>query len=136
MLSYNILNITMSIHQIFTGERGQKMGPTVQLPLTEGGTYTSPSVSWDGKKMVYITANPNQPNLVMLRNLSTGTDHLVDDKERRRGAVDYTAAITPDGSTVIFERDCKQGVFPEDHVSPFPCSFTVSGAGGGVGADL
>jgi Tol biopolymer transport system component len=129
-LSYNIVSVNMSLNQISMGGRGEKTGPTIQLPLPEGGNYTSPSVSWDGKKMVYVIANPNQPNLVMLRDLTTGKDHLVDDKGRRPGAIDYTAEIAPDGSTVIFERDCKQGLFPEDHMSPLPCSFTVSAAGG------
>jgi hypothetical protein len=31
---------------------------------------------------------------------------------------------------VIFERDCKEGKFPEDPEHPFPCSFMVAAAGG------
>ena len=58
----------------------RKLGPTLQLPLPDGGTYSSPSVSRDGKWMAYDSSIPGKPNSILLRDLSTGTDHFLDDK--------------------------------------------------------
>jgi dipeptidyl aminopeptidase/acylaminoacyl peptidase len=79
--------------------------------------------------MAYDSSNTGKPNTIRLRDLSTGTDHLLDDKGRHPGA-GGEASISPDGSSVIFERDCKGGNFPEDPEHPFPCSFMVAAAGG------
>jgi dipeptidyl aminopeptidase/acylaminoacyl peptidase len=111
------------------GERGEKLGPTLQLPFPLGGSYSSPSLSRDGKWMAYDTSNPGRPNTIRLRDLSTGTDHFLDDKGRQPGGGGETS-ISPDGSRVIFERDCKEGSFPELPGSPFPCGFMVAAAGG------
>ena len=58
-------------------------GPTFQLALPEGGSYISPSVSRDGKWMAYDTYSPGKPNAILLRDLSTGADHFLDEKGRR-----------------------------------------------------
>ena len=100
-----------AIYQIPISERGQKLGPTFQLPLPVGGIHISPSVSRDGKWMAYDSSIPGKPDSIVLRDLSTGTDHLLDDKGRVPGA-DDAASISPDGSRVIFERDCKEGTWP------------------------
>ena len=60
-LAYNILNSSVSIYQISVSDHGQKLGPTFQLPLPEGGSYTSPSLSRDGRWMAYDTSNPASP---------------------------------------------------------------------------
>jgi hypothetical protein len=111
-----------AIYQIPIGERGQKLGPLFQLPLPQAGTYLSPSVSRDGKWMAYDSYNHGKPDSIVLRDLSTGTDHLLDDKGRVPGG-GYFASISPDGSRVMFERDCKQSTWPHDPASPVPCSF-------------
>jgi hypothetical protein len=69
-------------------------------------------------------------NAVMLRDLTTGADQLVDDTGRVVQRTDYMVTITPDESKVIFERDCEYGVFPRDHQSPLPCTFIASPSDG------
>ena len=126
-LAYNLWSSSVSIHQISIGDHGQKLGPSLQLPLLDAGSYTSPSVSRDGRWMAYNSFHNGKPDTILLRNLSTGTDHLVDDKDR---SGDGFASISPDGTRVIFERDCKEGIFPQNPDSPLPCSFMVAAAGG------
>jgi Tol biopolymer transport system component/DNA-binding winged helix-turn-helix (wHTH) protein len=128
-LAYNIWGTNASIYQMSTDGRGQKIGPTLQLPFPEGGSYYSPSVSRDGKWMAYNTSRPGGPNTMLLRDLSTGTDHVLDDKGRQWGQT-AEASISPDGSRVIFERDCKEGTWPENPDIPLPCGFMVAAAGG------
>jgi DNA-binding winged helix-turn-helix (wHTH) protein/Tol biopolymer transport system component len=128
-LAYNIWSSTVSIYQISISDRGQKLAPTLQLPLPEGGRYSAPSVSRDGRWMAYNSSNPGKSNTILLRDLSTGTDHVLDDTGRVPGA-DYAVSISPDGSSVIFERDCKEGSWPGNPESPLPCGFMVAAAGG------
>ena len=123
-VAYRIRDSTEAIYQIPISERGQKLGPVFQLPLPMAGTHLSPSVSRDGKRMAYDSYNPGKPDSMLLRDLGTGTDHLLDDKGRVPGG-GYFASISPDGSKVIFERDCKQGTWPHDPETPIPCSFIV-----------
>jgi len=126
-LAYNLWSDSVSIHEISIGDHGQKLGPSVQLPLLDAGSYSSPSVSRDGRWMAYNSFNIGKPDAILLRDLSTGTDHLLDDKDRASGGF---ASISPDGTRVIFERDCKEGIFPQNPDSPLPCSFMVATAGG------
>ena len=126
-LAYNLWSSSTAIYQISIGDHEQKLGPSVQLPLLDAGSYTSPSVSRDGRWMAYNSFNIGKPDAILLRDLSTGTDHLLDDKDR---AGDGFASISPDGTRVIFERDCKEGIFPQNPDSPLPCSFMVADAGG------
>src|SRR5262249_17308974 len=128
-VAYDIWSFTESIYQIPTSGRGQKVGPTLQLPLPEGGSHRSPSVSRDGRWMAYDTSNTDRPNTILLRDLNTGTDHFLDDRGRRTLA-GGDASISPDGSKVIFERDCKQGAWPGQPERPFPCGFLIAAAGG------
>jgi Tol biopolymer transport system component len=79
--------------------------------------------------MAYDTSSPGRSNTIRLRDLSTGTDHLLDDKGRQPGAGGETS-ISPDGSRVIFERDCKEGTWPDNPDSPLPCGFMIAAAGG------
>ena len=128
-LAYMVWSGSESIYQISISDRGQKLGPTFQLPLHEAGFHNSPSVSHDGKWMAYVTDTPGKPYRVVLRNLSTGTEHLLDDKDLLRNG-DVATSISPDGSTVLFQRDCKEASYrfiPDD---PLPCGFMVSAAGG------
>jgi DNA-binding winged helix-turn-helix (wHTH) protein/Tol biopolymer transport system component len=128
-LAYNIWISIESIYQISINDRGQKLGPTLQLPLPEGGRHRFPSVSRDGRWMVYDSSNPGKPNTIVLRDLSTGIDHVLDDKGRHQGGI-YWVSISPDGSKVIFERDCKEGTWQDNPVEPLPCGFMVAAAGG------
>jgi eukaryotic-like serine/threonine-protein kinase len=127
-LAYMVWSGSESIYQIAIGGRGQKPDPTFQLPLHEA-FYNSPSVSHDGKWMAYVTDTPGMPYSVVLRNLSTGTVHLLDDKDLQRNG-DVVTSISPDGSTVAFQRDCKQASFRYIPDEPLPCGFMVSAAGG------
>jgi DNA-binding winged helix-turn-helix (wHTH) protein/dipeptidyl aminopeptidase/acylaminoacyl peptidase len=128
-LAYSTTDSEDAIYQIPIGERGQKLGPIFQLPLPQARTHLSPSVSRDGKWMAYDSYNPGKPDSIVLRDLSTGTDHLLDDKGRSPGE-GYFASISPDGSRVIFERDCKQGTWPHDPASHIPCSFIAGSEDG------
>lgn len=126
-LAYNIWGANVSMYQMSTDGRGQKIGPTLQLPFPDGGIYSSPSLSRDGRWMAYNASSPGRSNTFLLRDLSTGRDHLLDDKGRQSGQT-ASASISPDGSRVIFERDCQYGKWPDG--SPLPCSFMVAAAGG------
>ena len=128
-LAYRIRVRDYAIYQIPTSLGGQKLDPTSQLSLPLGGNHVSPTVSHDGKWMAYNSSISGKPDTILLRDLSTGTDHLLDDKGRAPGT-DYAASISPDGSMVIFERDCKEGTWPDDPNSPLPCGFMVAATGG------
>jgi hypothetical protein len=78
--------------------------------------------------MAYDTSNTGKPNTILLRDLSTGTDHFLDDKGRQPGAGGETS-ISPDGSRVIFERHCKEGRFPELSRNPPTCGFMIAASG-------
>jgi eukaryotic-like serine/threonine-protein kinase len=128
-LAYDIWSSSQSIYQVSISGKGQKPAPTFQMPLPDGGSHVSPSVSRDGKWLTYNSANVGKPNSILLRDLSIGAERLLDDRGRQsRG--EYATSISPDGSTVIFERDCKQGKWPDDPESPMPCGFMVAAAGG------
>jgi eukaryotic-like serine/threonine-protein kinase len=143
-LAYDLSASSVSIYQISIDDRGQKLGPTLQLPLTEGAVYSSPSVSRDGRWMAYDASIPGKANTVLLRDLSTGSDHLLDDKGRgaafypknhqilpgRQTTESQDTSISPDGSTVVFQRDSKEDRFPERPESPMTNSFMVAAAGG------
>jgi Tol biopolymer transport system component/DNA-binding winged helix-turn-helix (wHTH) protein len=128
-LAYVVWSGSESIYQISISDRGQKMGPTFQLPLHEAEFHNSPSVSRDGEWMAYVTETPGKPYSIVLRNLSTGTEHLLDDKDLLRNG-DVVTSISPDGSTVLFQRDCKEASFRYIPDDPLPCGFMVSAAGG------
>jgi eukaryotic-like serine/threonine-protein kinase len=127
-VAYTIKDKIDAIYQIPIGEHGQKLGPTFQLPLPMAGTHLSPSLSRDGKWMAYDSSNPGKPNTIQLRDLSMSTDHILDDNGRQPAGY-YQLSISPDGSRVIFGRDCKQGTWPGTD-SPLPCGFMVAAAGG------
>jgi Tol biopolymer transport system component/DNA-binding winged helix-turn-helix (wHTH) protein len=131
-LAYNIWNSSASIFQISISDRGQKLGPTFQLALPEGGSYTSPSLSRDGRWMAYDSYNPGKPNAILLRDLSTGTDHILDETGRRERflADNGDTSISPDGSRVLFERDGKAGRWPDAVQSHMPDGFMAAAADG------
>ena len=131
-LAYTIWNSNASIFQISISDRGQKLGPTFQLALPEGGSYTSPSLSRDGKWMAYDTSGPGKPNTIMLRDLNTGTDHILDEKSRRESDRDDNGetSISPDGSRVIFARDGKASRWPDATQSALPDGFMAAAVDG------
>jgi DNA-binding winged helix-turn-helix (wHTH) protein/Tol biopolymer transport system component len=123
-LAYNLWDSSASIYQISIDDRGQKLGPILQLPLPEDGSYSSPSVSRDGRWLTYSASKPGKADTILLRDLGTSTEHLLDDKDWGTG--DAENSISPDGSRVIISRDCKDGRFPR-----YPCGFVVGAASGG-----
>jgi Tol biopolymer transport system component/DNA-binding winged helix-turn-helix (wHTH) protein len=125
-LMYAIVSHTHSIYEITTGSRGEKSGPTLQLPLPEGD-FRSPSVSRDGRWMAYNSSVLGKSNLILLRDLTSGADRVLDEMGRRLGTGGETS-VSPDGSKVIFERDCKTGKW--EWGEPLPCGFMVPAAGG------
>jgi Tol biopolymer transport system component/DNA-binding winged helix-turn-helix (wHTH) protein len=131
-LAYTIWNSRASIFQVSISSRGQKVGPTFQLALPEGGSYTSPSLSRDGRWLAYDTYNPGKPNAILLRDLSTGTDHILDETGRRESflADNGETSISPDGSRVLFERDGKARRWPDNVQSHLPDGFMAAAADG------
>jgi len=125
-LVYATRTFTNSIYEIPTDSRGRKSGPTAQLPLPEGVDYSSPSLSRDGSWLAY-NAVLGESNLIRLRNLRSGADQILDDRGRKAENMETT--ISPDGSKIVFERDCKSGQFGHDG-GPLPCSFMIPAAGG------
>jgi eukaryotic-like serine/threonine-protein kinase len=128
-LAYDLSASSVSIYQISMDDRGQKLGPTFQLPLPEGAIYSSPSVSRDGRWMAYDASIPRMANTVLLRDLRTGADHLLDDTGRQ-ASENRDTSISPDGSTVVFQRDDNEDRFPEDPEHPMPYGFMIAAAGG------
>ena len=130
-LAYSIGARSYHIYEIPTNDRGEKVGPTVQLDLAEEGDDLAPSVSRDGRWMVYTTTRPGKASAIFLRNLQTGTERLLDDKGHRpHGAGDAATAISPDGSIVVFERTCEvTGKWFPGTLLP-DCSFMVPSVGG------
>jgi Tol biopolymer transport system component len=128
-LAYAIESGSASIYQVSINARGQKSAPTLQLPLREAEFHNSPSISRDGKWMAYVTDTPGKPDLVALRNLNTGSEHLLDDNDREPGG-DVVTSISPDGSKVMFQRDCKDDLFRTTPDKPLPCGYLVSREGG------
>jgi Tol biopolymer transport system component len=92
-LAHTISSVSVSIYQISMSDRGQKLDPTLQLPLPEAGLHTSPSVSRDGKWMAYVTNTPGKPVVVVLRNLTTGAPIGVQQKLMRHANVSTTMNI-------------------------------------------
>ena len=131
-LAYNILNSSVSIFQVSVSDRGQKVGPTFQLALPEGGSYTSPSLSRNGRWLAYDTYNPGKPDAILLRDLSTGTDHILDDTGRRESflADNGETSISPDGSRVLFGRDGKAVRWPDNVQSHMPDGFMAAAVDG------
>ena len=127
-LVYATRTFTDSIYEIPTDSRGRKTGPTAQLPLPEGVDYQSPSLSRDGQWLAYDASVLGESNFIRLRDLASGADRLLDDRGRRPGEGGDTT-ISPDGSKVVFGRDCKSGQFGHDG-GPLPCDFLIPGAGG------
>jgi hypothetical protein len=71
-LAYVALTLGESIYQVPTNDRGQNLGPTLQLLFSEEGRYGTPSVSRDGHWMEYGAFILGKPKVVMLRDLWTG----------------------------------------------------------------
>ncbi len=128
-VAYGLVDVSASIHQIPMDGRGQKSGPTLELPLPQGASHFSPSVSRDGKWMAYATHILGEhPYTVRLRDLTTGADHFVADQGR--WDENLWVSLSPDGSRVVFNRSCKMGGgwinAPE---TPLPCGFLVTPGG-------
>jgi Tol biopolymer transport system component len=123
---YDIWNASSSIYQIAIDEHGRKLGPTEELPLSEGDSHTSPFVSRDGRWMAFNSAVAGQPPRTLLRDFVTGTDHLLDDIGRSPNEY-YTTTISPDGTNVIFTRDCPRDTFPD---GPTDCGFLIASSNG------
>jgi Tol biopolymer transport system component len=75
--------------------------------------------------MAYDSAEAAKPNAIVLRNLVSGTDQVLDEKGRdslNGGDV----SISPDGKKVVFTRNCEQGrSWPTDPSIAYPCSFLL-----------
>lgn len=112
---YTTASATNSIYEIPT-RQGRKFGPTLQLPLAEGGDYHSPWLSHDGRWMAYDVTKAGG-SFLMLRDLAKGTDHRLEENARSN-------AMSPDGSKVIFSRSCESGTFPWGE--PLHCAFLIS----------
>jgi len=127
-LVYATRTFTESIYEIPLDSRGQKSGPTVQLPFLQGVDYGSPSLSRDGRWLAYGAGVAGESNSIRLKDLISGGDRLLDDKGRQPGGYRETT-ISPDGSKVTFERDCKSGKWANDG-GPLPCGFIIPAVGG------
>jgi DNA-binding winged helix-turn-helix (wHTH) protein/Tol biopolymer transport system component len=127
-VAYGLVEFSASIHQVSMDSRGQKSGPTLELPLPQGGSHLFPSVSRDGKWMAYNTHTAgDHPYTVRLRDLTTGADHFLADQGR--SGVNLEISLSPDGSHAIFNRDCKTGGWIGGPETPLPCGFMVTPGG-------
>jgi Tol biopolymer transport system component len=122
------VDIAASIQQVSMDSRGQKSGPTLQLPLPQGGSHFSPSVSRDGVWMAYATHTPgDHPYTVRLRDLTTGADHFLADQGR--SGENLWVSTSPDGSKFVFDRNCKAGGWMNAPETPLPCGYMVTSGG-------
>jgi len=130
-LIYMTANPTQSIYEIPINGRGEKIAPLIQVPLSVGGDYRYPSAARDGTLMAYYFAKPRELSPVFLRNLSTGTDHLLDEMLAENGS---GVSISPDGGNVAFSRTCKNAISRGGSIRPLvleqPCSFVIAASGG------
>jgi Tol biopolymer transport system component len=106
-LVYNTLVLGGTIYRIPTANHGRKIRSAERFALPEEINCHSPSISWDGRWMVYTTSTPAKANRALLRDLSTGTEQLLDDGVG--GPDGGKNSISPDGSTIIVGHDCKLG---------------------------
>jgi Tol biopolymer transport system component len=106
--------------------RGQKSGPVSEVLLSPGIDSYSPSISRDGKSMAYVEDTPGKSNNVVLTDLKSGKNHIVDEATRRSN---YSVGIAPDGSKVSFEQDCGDRRWQSGE--PVNCGFVSSAEGEG-----
>jgi eukaryotic-like serine/threonine-protein kinase len=124
-IAYVVVDSHDSIFQIPLDDRGHKSGPLENLSLHEANKQGAPSLSRNGKWMVYESAAPGKPDSIRIRDLTSSKDRLLDDKGRR--PFDYNpTSISPDGSRVLFRGDCNLG--PPNGTSS-PCVFMAAAAG-------
>jgi DNA-binding winged helix-turn-helix (wHTH) protein/Tol biopolymer transport system component len=83
--------------------RGQKAGPASELRLAPGTDSYSPSISRDGRWLAYVEDTPGKSNNIVLTDLRSGRNRILDEASRRSN---YSVGIAPDGSKVSFEQDC------------------------------
>jgi Tol biopolymer transport system component len=62
-----------------------------------------PTVSRDGRWLAYVEDTPGKSNNVVLTDLKSGKNRILDEASRRSN---YSVRISPDGSKVSFEQDC------------------------------
>jgi dipeptidyl aminopeptidase/acylaminoacyl peptidase len=77
--------------------------------------------------MAYDSSVLGKSNVIRLRDLESGADRVLDEMGRKPGS-GGGISISPDGSKVIFERDCKTGKW--EWGDPLTCGFMVPAAGG------
>jgi eukaryotic-like serine/threonine-protein kinase len=106
--------------------RGQKSGPVSEVLLSPGIDSYSPSISRDGKSMAYVEDTPGKSNNVVLTDLKSNKNHIVDEATRRSN---YSVHIAPDGSKVSFEQDCGNRRWQSGE--PVNCGFVSSAEGEG-----
>ena len=71
------------------------------------------------------SAEAAKPNAIVLRNLIAGVNQVLD--EKGRDSVDGgDVSISPDGSKVVFTRDCENDRLPIDPSIRYPCSFQLA----------
>jgi Tol biopolymer transport system component/DNA-binding winged helix-turn-helix (wHTH) protein len=108
-LVYEVVTRSRQIFEIPVDKEGRKVGLATELPLTEGLLYYSPSVSRDGRWVVYVEAeHGKRTKKVILRDLAAGTDRVLDwFRDDPPFAEELgSASISPDGSKVVFGRLC------------------------------
>jgi eukaryotic-like serine/threonine-protein kinase len=126
-ITYAVGSARESIFEIPLNDHVQKAGPIENIILNEARRARSPSLSRDGRWMAYDSVAPGKPDSIQLRDLTTRTDHLLDDGGRQPGGY-YGTSISPDGSSIAFTRDCKQASSSDG--SPLDCGFVVSAQNG------
>jgi Tol biopolymer transport system component len=103
--------------------RGQRAGPVSQVPLSPGTDSYSPAISRDGRWLAYVEDTPGKSNNVVLTDLRSGRNHILDEGGRRSNS---SVGIAPDGSKVSFEQDCGSRKWQSgENVN---CGFVVSAA--------
>jgi DNA-binding winged helix-turn-helix (wHTH) protein/Tol biopolymer transport system component len=101
--------------------RGQKSGPTSEVRLSAGTDSYSPSVSRDGRWLAYVEDTPGKSNNIVLTDLESGRNHILDQASRRSN---YSVGIASDGSKVSFEQDCDNRRWQSGE--PVNCGFVAS----------
>jgi DNA-binding winged helix-turn-helix (wHTH) protein/Tol biopolymer transport system component len=101
--------------------RGQKSGPASEVRLSAGTDSYSPTLSHDGRWLAYVEDTPGKSNNIVLTDLKSGKNQILDQASRRSNRA---VGLASDGSKVSFEQDCDQRRWQSGE--PLNCGFVGS----------
>ncbi|HEY1217197.1 MAG TPA: hypothetical protein VGE93_26520, partial [Bryobacteraceae bacterium] len=99
---YVVHTANEQIFEIPVDAQGARRGPVLELPLTEGARYFSPSASRDGRRIAYTEEAIGRHNIVV-KDFATAAVRVLDEQPQTGF---HAVSISPDGAKVVFNRRC------------------------------